>query len=61
MCSCSVELCEPCDTLAVTIAGPFPAELIQAIIYHLPLGLDFYRHTPKLTLHHRQSGAAAYV
>ena len=36
MSSCSVELCAPCDTLPVTIAGPFPGELVQAIIYHPP-------------------------
>ena len=49
MSSCSVELCAPCDSLPVTIGGTFPAELVQAIIYHLPLGLDFYHRTPQLT------------
>ena len=57
--SCTVELCEPYDSLPVTIASQFPAELVQPIIYHLPLGLDFYHHTPQLILHHWQS--AAYI
>ena len=41
MCCCNVDfkLCIPCDSLIVAIADPYPAELLQAIIFHLLLEL----------------------